>query len=202
MWQYWPIQGSWEKRKTVIQMNLIAWLSIACISYLPRQYPESLRQPPDTSKTPSRHPTDTPNLGKFWPSQGHWEKRKQLLRMSLMGCLKSACTSYPSPDIIQSQPPDTSHNPQSNMIFLTKPLQGFNWWKCIILLFYWMFINCLCINPTPTLSGVTHATLRHLSDTFQTPQNTDQLISGPHPPPPSPPTLPTTLPINPKINKN
>ena len=56
----------------------------------------------------------------------------------------------------------------------------------VMVLFYWMFINCLCINPTPTLSGVTHATLRHLSDTFQTPQNTDQLVSGPHPPPPSP----------------
>ena len=36
-------------------MNLIAWLSIACISYLPRQYSESLRQPPDTSQTPFRH---------------------------------------------------------------------------------------------------------------------------------------------------
>ena len=52
----------------------------------PNHYPESLRQPPDTSQTPSKHPTDTPNLGKFWPSQGHWEKRKHLLRMSLMGC--------------------------------------------------------------------------------------------------------------------
>ena len=61
----------------------------------PNHYPESLRQPPDTSQTPSKHPTDTPNLGKFWSSQGHWEKRKQLLRMSLMGCLISACIPFP-----------------------------------------------------------------------------------------------------------
>ena len=158
-------------------MSRMRCIYIACTSYPPT----IIQSHSDSPQTPPIHhpdPTDTPNLDKFWPSQGHWEKRKQLLRMSLMGCLKSACTSYPSQDIIQSQPPDTSHNPQSNMIFLTKPLQGFNWWKWIIFLFHWMFINCLCINPTPTLSGVTHAILRHLSDTFQTPQKTDQLHYG------------------------
>ena len=92
---------------------------INCLHIIPPNHnPESPRQPPDTSQTPSRHPTDTPNLGKFWLSQGHWEKRKQLLRMSLMGCLKSACTSYPSPDSIQSQTPDTSHNPQSQVWYI------------------------------------------------------------------------------------
>ena len=53
---FWPIQGNREKRKKLIKMSLTRCLSIACISYPPRQYPESLRQPPDTSQTPSRHP--------------------------------------------------------------------------------------------------------------------------------------------------
>ena len=56
--QFWPIRGNWEKRNTLIKMSLIGCLLIACISHPPRHYPESLRQPPDTSHTPSRHPTD------------------------------------------------------------------------------------------------------------------------------------------------
>ena len=63
-------------------MNLIGWLSIACISYPPRQYPESLRQPPDTSQTPSRHPSDTPNTAHFLPIQGNLETRNQLVYIS------------------------------------------------------------------------------------------------------------------------
>ena len=148
----------------------------------PNHYPESLRQPPDTSQTPSKHPTDTPNLGKFWSSQGHWEKRKQLLRMSLMGCLISACIPFPR------------YYPKSTPRHLPKPTIKYDIFdqtetriqliKMNQFLFYWMFINCLLATPTPTLSRVTHATLRHLSDTFQTPQNTDQLISHHTPKPP------------------
>ena len=62
---FWPIRGNREKRKKLMKMSLIRCLSIACISYPPRQYPESPRQPSDTSQTPSRHPSDTPKYRNF-----------------------------------------------------------------------------------------------------------------------------------------
>ena len=93
--KFWLSQGHWEQKEAAIK-NESNGMFKKCLHIIPPNHnPESLRQPPDTSKTPSRHPTDTPNLGKFWPSQGHWEKRKQLLRMSLMGCLISACIPFP-----------------------------------------------------------------------------------------------------------
>ena len=44
------------KRTQLFQNESNLMLSMACTSYPPRQYPESLRQPPDTSQTLSRHP--------------------------------------------------------------------------------------------------------------------------------------------------
>ena len=45
-----------KKRNKLMQMSLIGCLFVSCTSHPLRQYPESLRQPPDISQTPSRHP--------------------------------------------------------------------------------------------------------------------------------------------------
>ena len=48
------------------------WVFINCLHFIPpRHYPESLTQPPDTSQTPSRHPSNTPKYSTFWPIQGN-----------------------------------------------------------------------------------------------------------------------------------
>ena len=79
----------------------------------PRHNPECARHPPDTSQIHSRHPTDTPKYGTFWPIRDNWEKRKQLLKICLNGCLSIACISYPSRQYPEPfrQPPDTFQTP-------------------------------------------------------------------------------------------
>ena len=93
----------------------------------PRQSPDPSRHLPDTFKTPHRHP----KFGHFLSIQYHWEKSYQLIRMSLMGCLWIACTSYLprhySKSLRQPQTPpyhfsDILHTAQS-MAFFTKPRQ-------------------------------------------------------------------------------
>jgi len=60
----------------LIKIIQIGLLSNQSTPYTPWQYPESLRQPPDTSQTPSRHPTDTPKYGTFWPIRGNCDKKE------------------------------------------------------------------------------------------------------------------------------
>ena len=72
------------------------WVFINCLHFIPpRHYPESLTQPPDTSQTPSRHPSNTPKYSTFWPIQGNKQKSSQLIKISLLRCLSIVCTSYP-----------------------------------------------------------------------------------------------------------
>ena len=99
-----------------MKMSLIRCLSIACISYPPRQYPESLRQPPDTSQTPSRHPkirqilTNPRQLG---------DKEPAIVDQSL-GCLLITCTSC-STDSNQNH----SDSPQTPLRHFPDNLQTF-----------------------------------------------------------------------------
>ena len=67
-----PENGHWEKMTQLIKMIQIWCLSIESTSYPPRQCPKSLRQPPDTSQTPFRLPTDTTKYGTFWPIRGNF----------------------------------------------------------------------------------------------------------------------------------
>ena len=92
---FWLIWGSWDKRsKLMSQMS--NWVFINCLHIISPQTVSRVTQTtPDTSQTPSRHPTDTLQYGTFWPIQGNWEKRNQLIYISLIGCLSIACTSYP-----------------------------------------------------------------------------------------------------------
>ena len=96
-------------------MSLNGCLSIACTSYPPRQYPESLRHPPETSQTSSRHPSvihiiqshshNSQTPLRHFPDnlqtiRGTWERRNQLIKITLIRCLSINFTSYPPP------PPD------------------------------------------------------------------------------------------------
>ena len=71
---FWPISGNWEKRNKLMKMSQIGCLSIACKSYPPRQYPESLKQP----QTPPRHIPDTlktrQNMARFDQSKATGRK--------------------------------------------------------------------------------------------------------------------------------
>ena len=55
----------------IISTGLIA-IDLASIG--PRHNPECARHPPDTSQTPSRHPTDTPKYGSFDQSEATGRK--------------------------------------------------------------------------------------------------------------------------------
>ena len=69
---------------------------INCLHIIPSNHnPESLRQPPDTSHTPSRHLTDTPNLDKFWLFQGHWEQKEAAIKNESNGMFKKCLHIIP-----------------------------------------------------------------------------------------------------------
>ena len=69
---------------------------INCLHIIPSNHnPESLRQPPETSHTPSRHLTDTPNLDKFWLSQGHWEQKEAAIKNESNGMFKKCLHIIP-----------------------------------------------------------------------------------------------------------
>ena len=96
------------------------------------------------------------------------------MKMSQIGCLSIACTSYPPRQYLESlrQPTDTSQTPSRHhkiWHILTKPgrlgekeaANNKNEYNL-------MFMDCLHINPQ-TITRVTHTTPRHLSETSQTP---------------------------------
>ena len=103
-----------------------SWLEWSKVDFYPmgqhHTYPHSIqshldnpRHLPDTSQTPSRHPTDTPT---FWIIRGNWEKRKRLMYMSQIECLSIACTSYPP-----RQCPESLRQPQAPPRHLPDTLQ-------------------------------------------------------------------------------
>ena len=160
-------------------MNLIVWLSIACISYLPRQYPESLRQPPDTSQTPSRHPTDTPTTACFLPIQDNQETSYQLIEISPLGVYQLLANHAPRTvsRVTQTTPrhlPDTFQTPYKHReygTFFTNPRQLGDEKPANID----QSIGCLSIACTsyPTDSNQSHSDspqtpLRHFPDNLQT----------------------------------
>ena len=130
---------------------------------------------PDTSQTPSRHPTDTPKYGTFWSIRGNWEKRTQLFQNESNLMLSMACTSYPPRQYPESlrQPPDTSQTLSRHpkiWHILTNPRQLGEEEPADKNESNWIFINYLhttatMSTPLPTVSTVTQTTPRHLSGT-------------------------------------
>ena len=116
--------GHWPKMKYTKLMIPTGLVAIHLAFIYPRHNPECPGHPPDTSQTPSRHPTDTPIYATFWPIRGNREKRKKKMKMSLIRCLSIACISYPPRQYPESlrHLPDTLRTPQIRHIFL--PIQG------------------------------------------------------------------------------
>ena len=158
-----------------MKMSLIRCLSIACISYPPRQYPESLRQPPDTSQTPSRHPkirhilTNPRQLG---------DKESAIVDQSL-GCLLITCTSC-STDSNQNH----SDSPQTPLRHFPDNLQTFRgtWERRnrLIKITLIRFLSTISRHTPhhpklprqyPDSFRQPKTTPRNLPDTLQTPQN-------------------------------
>ena len=118
-------QSNSTRSQETSSSRLVHWVFINCLHIIPpRQYPESLRQPPDTSQTPSRHPTDTPNTAHFLPIQGNKETRNQLI--SLLGVYQFL--AYYTPQTVfrvtltPRDIPDTFQTPQILQMF-TNPRQ-------------------------------------------------------------------------------
>ena len=141
-----------------MKMSLTRCLSIACISYPPRQYPESLRQPPDTSQTPSRHPKIRHMLTN--PRQLGYKKPASIDQS--IGCVSIACTSYPT-DSKQSH----SSNPQTPRKHFPDNLQTFRgtWERRNQLIKITLIGFTSYPHPTPPESLRQPKTLRHHPDT-------------------------------------
>ena len=67
-------QSKATRRQEPSYYKLVYWVFINCLHIIPpRQYPESLRQPPDTSQTLSRQPSDIPrHLGEEEPADQNY----------------------------------------------------------------------------------------------------------------------------------
>ena len=129
----WPIRGYWEKRTQLKKMRLIRCSSIdfTCIFYQlishipplkPRQYPYSLKQPPNTSQTPYRHP-------KIWhfksnTIQGHWEKGNRAINNMFKTDVAPWCYKGSPPQIVAQV---FGHCPNSDCTPLPPALKRAHW---------------------------------------------------------------------------
>ena len=161
-------------------MSLIGCLLIACTSHPHRHYPVLLRQLPDISHTPSRHPTDIPrHMGEKELAD---QNESNQIFINSFHIIPPTTQSHP--DNIQKVTQTTSDTSQTSSRNPTDTRKAGTQWpirvigrrvnsqlKQYSLFFHWSFISWSGMIILQAVLRITQTPSWYLSDTFQTPSN-------------------------------
>ena len=145
---------------------------INCLHIIPpRQYPESLRQPPDTSQKLSRQPSDIPrHLGEKEPADQNYSNWICVNQYQIIPPPRQYPDSFRQPKTTPRNLPDTLQTPQNRKLngqSRVNERKGTSQLKQHSMFLHWSFNNWFVMITIQAVSIVIQTPSRHLLDTLR-----------------------------------